>query len=78
MDVDIETWETINVQVDYPIWFFGLYEKNLEKTCYEWCHKSMDYNTKYLAPDYTEKLLWVRQIHNSNRWSKNLLFKYKI
>lgn len=75
-DHNTNTWEAIEVQVDYPIWFFWLYEKNLVKWCYEWDHKKMDYNTKYTS-EYSQRSLWTRNIHWENRGSKSLLYKYQ-
>ncbi|HRU50014.1 MAG TPA: hypothetical protein P5155_00765 [Candidatus Absconditabacterales bacterium] len=75
-DHNTNTGEAIEVQVDYPIGFFGLYEKNLVKGCYEGDHKKMDYNTKYTS-EYSQRSLWTRNIHGENRGSKSLLYKYQ-
>ena len=77
-DCNMETLETIDIQVDYPIWFFGMYEKSYEKWCYYWVwHSKRDFNNTYLS-EKTDKLLWKRLIHSDNRGSKVLLSKYKI
>ena len=78
IDCNIETFETIEIQVDYPIGFFGMYEKSYEKWCYFWpWHSKRDFNNTYLS-EKTDKFLWKRLIHWDNWGSKVLLYNHKI
>lgn len=77
VDQESETVKFITIQVDYPIWFFGVYEQQLKKWCYEKSHTEMKYPTLYISDVYPDPL-WYRVIHWENRGSKRLLFKYRI
>lgn len=78
VDWNTKTDEMITIQVDYPIGFFGIYEKELNNWCYYFKnHSKLDLDNVYLS-DFTDKKLWIRLIHGKNRGSKVLLSKYKI